>query len=143
MKTFLTLMATVSLAMTALTVSIRANDLESEAAQDALYAWNKFDLQQGSDHHFNWFEIGWKIAEAESVFHTSHNLSEGPLREAYDKKFNEAFSAIAYRIEAQHSLETVEETTNADKDTSVGGVKGAKREIINGQPVTVLPLPQD
>jgi hypothetical protein len=35
------------------------------------------------------------------------------------------------------SLEIVDESTNA------GGVIGAKREIINGQSVTVLPLPED
>ena len=35
------------------------------------------------------------------------------------------------------SLEIVDESTN------VGGVIGAKREIINGQSVTVLPLPED
>ncbi len=34
------------------------------------------------------------------------------------------------------SLEIVDESTN------VGGVIGAKREIINGQSVTVLPLPE-
>jgi hypothetical protein len=30
-----------------------------------------------------------------------------------------------------------------DEATNVGGVIGAKREIINGQSVTVLPTPED
>jgi hypothetical protein len=40
-------------------------------------------------------------------------------------------------LKGTRSLEIVDEATN------VGGVIGAKREIINGQSVTVLPLPEN
>jgi hypothetical protein len=40
------------------------------------------------------------------------------------------------RLKGTYSLEIADEATN------VGGVMGAKREIINGQSVTVLPLPE-
>jgi hypothetical protein len=47
--------------------------------------------------------------------------------------------AVKYHAHLQGSL--MLEVT--DEATNVGGVKGAKREIINGQSVTVLPTPKD
>jgi hypothetical protein len=43
---------------------------------------------------------------------------------------------VQYSAHLKGTLEIVDESTN------VGGVIGAKREIINGQSVTVLPLPE-
>jgi hypothetical protein len=42
-----------------------------------------------------------KMADAKSVFHERHALVKGPIQKAYDKKFDEAFNAIAHRIEDQ------------------------------------------
>jgi hypothetical protein len=79
-------------------------EVEAAATEDAQYAWRKLHLRQASDSQFNWFEIGWKISDAESVFHERHSLVKGPLQEAYDKKFDKAFTAIAQGIEARDSL---------------------------------------
>lgn len=72
---------------------------EAAAAEDARHAWYGLHLKRGSDGNFNWFEIGMKISDAEDVFHQRHALVKGPIQKAYDKKFDEAFTALAHRIE--------------------------------------------
>jgi hypothetical protein len=74
-------------------------EAELAAKEDARYAWYEFGVKPGKDGHFNWFEIGGNISDAEGVFHQRHSLVGGPVRQAYDKKFDEAFTAIAHRIE--------------------------------------------
>jgi len=80
------------------------DEVESAAAEDAQYAWRKLHLRQGSDGQFNWFEIGMKEGDAKGVFHERHVLVEGPTQKAYDKKFEETFTAIAQKIEAKDAL---------------------------------------
>jgi hypothetical protein len=79
-------------------------EVESAAAEDAQYAWRKLHLRQGSDGHFNWFEIGMKISDAQDTFHQRHVLVKGPVEEAYDKKFEASFTAIAKGLQPNDSL---------------------------------------
>jgi hypothetical protein len=73
--------------------------VQAAAAEDAQHAWYGLHLKRASDGHFNWFEMGMNIADTESVFHQRHSLVKGPIQDAYDKKFDEAFTAIAHKIE--------------------------------------------
>jgi hypothetical protein len=77
--------------------------VEAAATEDARHAWYGLHLKRGSDGQFNWFEMGMKMADAKSVFRERHTLAKGPIQKAYDKKFDEAFNAIAHRIEDQGS----------------------------------------
>jgi hypothetical protein len=48
--------------------------------------------------------MGMKISDAQDIFHQRHVLVKGPIQEAYDKKFEESFTAIGRQIEARDSL---------------------------------------
>ena len=50
--------------------------LQDWAATDAVHAWREFDIELGSDHRFNWFEIGVRIEEATEILIPRHGLSE-------------------------------------------------------------------
>jgi len=45
-----------------------------------------------------------KIRDAKGVFHERHVLVEGQAQKAYDKKFEETFTAIAHRTQDNGSL---------------------------------------
>ena len=50
--------------------------LQDWGATDAVYAWREFDIELGSDHRFNWFEIGVRIEEATEILIPRHGLNE-------------------------------------------------------------------
>ena len=68
--------------------------LQNWAATDAVNAWNEFDIELGSDHRFNWFEIGTKIEEATEILIPQHELNETDAK-VYKEFFEDAFMGIA------------------------------------------------
>ena len=69
-------------------------ELQNWAATDAVYAWNEFDIEIGSDHRFNWFEIGTKIEEATEILIPQHELNETDAK-VYKEFFENVFMGIA------------------------------------------------
>ena len=65
--------------------------VEVNIEQLALEAWNKDKLLPGKDLHYNYFEIGGRIADWKAYFQTK-GLS-------IDKEFEDAYTAIAQRSE--------------------------------------------
>jgi hypothetical protein len=70
------------------------------ANSDADYAWNRERIKAGSDHRFNWFEIGAKMYDAEDAFHATHELYETDAK-TYDRYFREEFKSKARDYERQ------------------------------------------
>jgi hypothetical protein len=68
--------------------------LQYWANADAMSAREESDLQPGSDHRFNWFEIGMQIADATETFVPQHGLNEVDA-DAYKEFFKERFTQIA------------------------------------------------
>src|SRR5215469_12173152 len=68
--------------------------LQDWGATDAVYAWREFDIELGSDHRFNWFEIGVRIEEATEILIPRHGLNEADAK-VYKEFFENAFMGIA------------------------------------------------
>ena len=68
--------------------------LQDWAATDAVHAWREFDIELGSDHRFNWFEIGVRIEEATEILIPRHGLDEVDAK-VYKEFFENAFMEIA------------------------------------------------
>ena len=68
--------------------------LQDWAATDAVHAWREFDIELGSDHRFNWFEIGVRIEEATEILIPRHGLDEVDAK-VYKEFFENAFMGIA------------------------------------------------
>jgi len=68
--------------------------LQDWGATDAVYAWREFDIELGSDHRFNWFEIGVRIEEATEILIPRHGLNETDAK-IYKEFFENAFMGIA------------------------------------------------
>jgi hypothetical protein len=69
-------------------------ELQHCAEADAECAWRKFEIRPGSDHRFNWFELGMKIGEATETFIARYGLNEIDAT-VYEKFFRNAFVGIA------------------------------------------------
>lgn len=79
--------------------------LQAAAHADAEYAWGKFQLRPGEDGHFNGFEIGMRISDAEQTFHARRGLAKDSAQaKAYDEAFRAAFIGIARSIESEREL---------------------------------------